>query len=97
MSHHTCPVCGVSFTEATLSSHCDDCCCARSWKALGITQYTGKSIPEHITLMREALEKIGDCDCDMAVTGTGRCKPPYLCRTCIANESLLSQTEPYQP
>ena len=28
--------------------HCKDCCCARSWKALGIAEYTGKSIPEHI-------------------------------------------------
>jgi len=29
-------------------NHCKDCCCARSWEALGITVYTGKSIPEHI-------------------------------------------------
>jgi hypothetical protein len=29
-------------------NHCKDCCCARSWQALGINQYTGKSIPEHI-------------------------------------------------
>ena len=29
-------------------SHCKDCCCARSWEALGITEYTGLSIPEHI-------------------------------------------------
>jgi len=28
--------------------HCQDCCCARAWKALGIDSYTGKSIPEHI-------------------------------------------------
>lgn len=32
--------------------HCKDCCCARSWKALGITEYTGKSIPEHIDSLR---------------------------------------------
>ncbi len=36
-------------------SHCRDCCCARSWKALGITEYTGKSIPEHIEQLRAAL------------------------------------------
>jgi hypothetical protein len=30
------------------TEHCYDCCCARSWKALGIDEYTGKSIPEHI-------------------------------------------------
>ena len=39
-------------TCSTLASrdkeHCKDCCCARSWKALGIAEYTGKSIPEHI-------------------------------------------------
>lgn len=29
-------------------NHCLDCCCARSWAALGITKMTGKSIPEHI-------------------------------------------------
>lgn len=29
--------------------HCKDCCCARSWKALGIGEYTGKSIPEHVS------------------------------------------------
>lgn len=40
--------------------HCKDCCCAQSWKALGITQYTGKSIPEHITDLRNKL--IFECD-----------------------------------
>lgn len=37
------------------TEHCKDCCCARSWRALGIDTYTGKSIPEHITALREAL------------------------------------------
>ena len=32
--------------------HCADCCCDKSWKALGITEYTGKSIPEHIAELR---------------------------------------------
>lgn len=32
--------------------HCKDCCCAESWKALGISEYTGKSIPEHIADLR---------------------------------------------
>jgi len=35
--------------------HCEDCCCARSWTALGINEYTGKSIPEHITALRSQL------------------------------------------
>jgi hypothetical protein len=29
-------------------NHCKDCCCARSWEALGVTTYTGMSIVEHI-------------------------------------------------
>ena len=33
-------------------SHCVDCCCARSWDALGVSEYDGKSIPEHITALR---------------------------------------------
>ena len=33
-------------SEAKSSNHCVDCCCARAWKALGITEYTGLSIPE---------------------------------------------------
>ena len=28
------------------AEHCKDCCCARSWRALGIDSYTGESIPE---------------------------------------------------
>jgi hypothetical protein len=36
--------------------HCRDCCCARSWEALGITTYTSLSIPEHIRLLREQLD-----------------------------------------
>jgi hypothetical protein len=30
------------------NTHCHDCCCAQSWIALGVTEYTGLSIPEHI-------------------------------------------------
>jgi hypothetical protein len=37
--------------------HCVDCCCARAWKALGITQYTGKSVAEHITELRAKTER----------------------------------------
>ena len=36
--------------------HCIDCCCAQSWEALGITEYTGKSIPEHIVELRAQIE-----------------------------------------
>ena len=37
------------------AGHCRDCCCARSWEALGITEYDGRSIPEHITTLRERI------------------------------------------
>jgi len=39
-------------------NHCKDCCCAESWKALGISEYTGKSIPEEIILLKEENEKL---------------------------------------
>lgn len=35
-----------------MEEHCKDCCCAQSRKALGVTEYTGKSIPEHIAALR---------------------------------------------
>jgi hypothetical protein len=28
--------------------HCQDCCCAQAWAALGVTEYTGESIPDYI-------------------------------------------------
>lgn len=39
-------------------THCMDCCCARSWKALGVSQHTGRSIVEHIEELRAALTDI---------------------------------------
>ncbi len=55
------------------NNHCKDCCCAQSWKALGITEYTGMSIPEHIERLTAEVEKLrralqgirnGACDDD---------------------------------
>lgn len=40
-------------SEIAKENHCKDCCCAESWKALGIKEYTGKSIPEHIAELRK--------------------------------------------
>ena len=37
-----------SEVEMEKDSHCKDCCCAKSWEALGIKEFTGLSIPEHI-------------------------------------------------
>jgi hypothetical protein len=42
--------------QRTPEEHCKDCCCARAWKALGITEYTGLSIPEHIEQLRKQLD-----------------------------------------
>jgi hypothetical protein len=44
--------------EAREENHCVDCCCAQSWKALGITTYTGKSIPEHIAAQAAEIERL---------------------------------------
>jgi|SRR5580698_202812 hypothetical protein len=49
--------------ERLKARHCKDCCCARSWQALGVTDYTGMSIPEHIERLRAALEAV-PCSCD---------------------------------
>lgn len=41
-----------------LENHCADCCCAQSWKALGVTQYDGKSIPEHIVELEKDRKRL---------------------------------------
>jgi hypothetical protein len=38
--------------------HCRDCCCAKAWEALEITDYTGLSIPEEIKRLMTALRKV---------------------------------------
>lgn len=38
--------------------HCNDCCCAKSWEALGVTEYTGRSIPEHISEIRAEIDRL---------------------------------------
>jgi hypothetical protein len=39
-------------------NHCIDCCCAKSWEALGVTAYDGRSIPEHIFELRSRIEEL---------------------------------------
>lgn len=41
--------------ERLKEGHCKDCCCARSWEALGNPPYSGVSIPEHIAQLRQQL------------------------------------------
>ncbi len=43
---------------AEREKHCRDCCCARSWEALGVTESTGMSIPEHIQQLREQIKEL---------------------------------------
>lgn len=38
--------------------HCKDCCCARSWKALGNPTYNGMAIDERITALRESHDRL---------------------------------------
>ena len=40
------------------AAHCSDCCCARSWKALGVDKYDGKSIPEHIEQLQDKIKQL---------------------------------------
>ena len=39
-------------------THCRDCCCARAWEALGVRTYSGLSIVEHITRLRQQLDTV---------------------------------------
>jgi hypothetical protein len=62
-------------------NHCKDCCCAQTWKALGITGYTGRSIPEHIIELRNELARANDiCEWDTrhpVQTTCGEFNAPY--------------------
>ena len=51
--------------------HCKDCCCARSWRALGISEYTGKSIPDHISELRAENERLREALYDQPIDYTG--------------------------
>lgn len=44
------------------------------WKALGINEYTGKDIPEHITELREKVESLKCCgNCKDLFNNTDTC------------------------
>lgn len=51
--------------ERLKDGHCKDCCCARSWEALGITEYTGRSIPEEIERLQAVVEAALAWDAEM--------------------------------
>lgn len=42
--------------ERLKTGHCEDCCCAQSWKALSVHEFDGKSIPEHISDLKQRAE-----------------------------------------
>lgn len=50
--------------EVLEGNHCADCCCARAWKALEISEYTGKSISEEITALKAENAKRQDALCE---------------------------------
>jgi len=73
------------------TNHCVDCCCARSWKALGNPSYNGESIHEHIDrlvaeniALREALKVISAYDKDSApgICPFG-CDCPHIARAAL--------------
>ncbi len=39
-------------------NHCKDCCCARSWKALGSPKYDARDISEHIASLRAKVGRV---------------------------------------
>jgi hypothetical protein len=49
------PAVAAALAEA---NHCKYCCCAQSWNALGVTEYTGKSIIEHIEELRAEVARL---------------------------------------
>lgn len=63
--------------EPTSVVHCRDCCCARSWEALGIDSYTGKAIPEHITELRAQRDVLMEAGKDLAIWLTGESHPEF--------------------
>jgi hypothetical protein len=36
-----------------ITAHCTDCCCSEAWHALGIKEYTGRGIIEHIVELKQ--------------------------------------------
>jgi len=52
-----CPSCSRKIVESrpALENHCKNCCCAKSWEALGIKEYNGLSIPENILKLKEVI------------------------------------------
>ena len=51
--------------ERLKRGHCRDCCCARSWEALGISEYTGNSIPEEIHHLIKGMAVAQDLAADL--------------------------------
>ncbi len=49
-----------------MSNHCKDCCCAQAWKALGVSEYTGKSIVEHIEELKTEMWRLNKLVSELA-------------------------------
>ena len=72
--------------------HCKDCCCARCWKALGITEYTSLSIPEHIDALRAENARFRAALEDITTTVKGTAVLTYQEMDRIAKQALESDT-----
>lgn len=68
--------------EGLREGHCNDCCCARVWKALGVTAYDGKSIDEHVAALKS---KLADAEkWEKAFCAAHNDEPPKECPCCLA-------------
>lgn len=67
-------------------NHCKDCCCARSWEALGITAYTGMSIPEHIEELKQTAARVAELE-----QAIREAPHPYWCGSQGNGVSVLSE------
>ena len=65
-------------------NHCQDCCCARIWKALGVSAFTGKSIVEHV-------EELVKAEADLATLRAGIAE---LIQKWQAEERAMAQVKP---
>ena len=74
------------------TGHCSDCCCARSWKALGVDKYDGKSIPEHIEQLQAENQRLKAWICNECDAHESYCKGPKKVG-CNLDRALAAQPQ----
>lgn len=93
----------TAYIKELQSEHCKDCCCARAWEALGVKEYTGKSISEHITELKLNVDKLQGRDrkvirelCGLAIGKASLCwnpKPKGVFDSSAASETVEELTD----